>query len=128
MYTYCREQKKRNLTLGGSVGVISGMTGAGGPVLTIPAMIAMGYPPLVGIAAGMVYIVLVCTAGTVGNVLHNAVDFSLAGLCAVGQVFGVWAGLVVARFLKTEVLKKMVSCLCIVTGLGILFKTLHGWL
>jgi uncharacterized membrane protein YfcA len=112
--------------LGGAVGVISGMTGAGGPVLTVPAMVAMGYQPLASIAAGMVYTVLVSTAGTVGNVLHNAVDFTLAGLCASGQVFGVWAGLAAARFLKAGTLKKAVAWVCVLTGLGILFKTLQG--
>ena len=113
--------------LGGSVGVISGMTGAGGPVLTVPAMVAMGYQPLASIAAGMVYVVLVCTAGTVGNVLHNSVDFLLAAVCAAGQVLGVWAGLAAARFLETGMLKKMVAWTCMLTGLGILFKTLWGW-
>ena len=113
--------------LGGTVGVISGMTGAGGPVLTVPAMIAMGYQPLASIAVGMVYTVLVCTMGTVGNVLHNAVDFPLAGLCAGGQVVGVWAGLAAARFLQAEALKKVVAWVCVLTGLGILFKTLMGW-
>ena len=113
--------------LGGSVGVISGMTGAGGPVLTIPAMIALGYQPLASIAAGMVYVAIVCTAGTVGNVLHNAVDFSLAALCGVAQIFGVWAGLAAARFLKAQVLKKVVAWVCILVGLGILFKTLWAW-
>jgi len=109
--------------LGGSVGVISGMTGAGGSVLTVPAMIAMGYHPLASIAAGMVYVTLVCAAGTVGNVLHNSVDFSLATLCAVGQVIGVWAGLAVARFLKADMLSKVVAWVCVLTGLGILFRT-----
>jgi len=113
--------------LGGSVGVISGMTGAGGSVLTIPAMIALGYQPLAAIAAGMAYVTLVCAAGTVGNVLHNSVDFPLAGLCAAGQVLGVWAGLAAVRFLQTGFLKKMVAWVCMLTGLGILFKTLWGW-
>ncbi len=114
--------------LGGAVGVISGMTGAGGPVLTVPAMIAMGYAPLAAIGAGMAYVIAVCAAGTVGNVLHGAVDFSLAALCAVGQVAGVWAGLAVARFLNAAVLRKTVAWVCVLTGLGILGKTVWTWL
>jgi len=114
--------------LGGAVGVISGMTGAGGSVLTVPAMIAMGYHPLASIATGMVYVTLVCAAGTVGNVLHNTVDFSLAALCAVGQVIGVWAGLAAARFLQADTLGKVVAWVCVLTGSGILFKTLLGWI
>ena len=113
--------------LGGTVGIISGMTGAGGSVLTVPAMIAMGYQPLASIAAGIVYATFVSMAGTVGNALHNSVDFALAALCASGQVLGVWAGFAAARFLKAGALKNVVAWVCVLTGLGILLKTLLGW-
>lgn len=114
--------------LGGSVGVIAGLTGAGGPVLILPVMIAMGYKPLNAIATGLVYVIAVCIAGTVGNALHGAVDFSLAALCAAGQVAGVWVGLAVAKGLDTAMLKKLVGWVCVLTGGGIVCKTLFAWL
>ena len=110
--------------LGGAVGVLSGLTGAGGPVLTVPAMIAMGYLPLQAIAAGMVYALAVSTAGTVGNALHASVDFTLAALCGVGQVAGVWGGLVLARSLRAGLLRHLVGAVCVLTGVGILVRTL----
>ena len=114
--------------LGGSVGILSGLTGAGGSVLTVPAMILMGYGPLTAIATSLVFIVGVSVVGTVGNALHNAVDFPLAALCAGGQILGLWAGLRVARFLDAGVLKNIVAVVCIMTGVWILTKTLWAWL
>lgn len=114
--------------LGGSVGILSGLTGAGGSVLTVPAMIVMGYGPLTAIATGMVFVVGVSVVGTVGNALHSAVDFPLAALCAAGQILGLWAGLRMARFLDAAVLKNIVAVVCIMTGAWILTKTLWAWM
>ena len=114
--------------LGGFVGILSGLTGAGGSVLTVPAMIVMGYGPLTAIATGMVFVVGVSVIGTVGNALHNAVDFPLAALCASGQILGLWMGLRVARFLDAAVLKNIVAVVCIMTGAWILAKTLWAWM
>ena len=109
--------------LGGGVGTISGLTGAGGSVLAVPAMITMGYPPLTAIATSLVYVVVISATGTVGNALHNAVDFSMAGLCAAGQVIGILVGFRVARYLNAAVLRLLVAWVCVLTGIGILIKT-----
>ncbi len=112
------------LVLGGVVGVLSGMTGAGGPVLSVPAMILLGYSPMTAIASGQVYVLLVCSAGSIGNILHDAVDLPLAALCGLGQVIGVWIGLRVAQRLCAETTKKIVAAVCVLSGISILIKTL----
>ena len=114
----------RLLVLGGVVGVLSGMTGAGGPVLSVPAMILMGYSPMTAIASGQAYVLLVCSAGSVGNILHDAVDLPLAALCGLGQVIGVWIGLRVAQHLCADTTKRIVAVVCILSGVSILIKTL----
>ena len=111
------------LLLGGVVGVLSGMTGAGGPVLSVPAMILLGYSPMTAIASGQLYVLLVCSAGSAGNILHDAVDLPLAALCGLGQVIGVWAGLRVAQRICAETTRKIVAVVCVLSGLGILLKT-----
>lgn len=110
--------------LGGFVGILSGLTGAGGSVLTVPAMIVMGYGPLTAIATGMVFVVGVSVVGTVGNALHGAVDFYLAAICAAGQFIGLWIGLRVVSFLDAAVLKNIVGVVCMATGAWVLIKTL----
>ena len=119
-----RAEGLRLAAVGGIVGVISGLTGAGGSVLTVPTMILMGYTPLTAVASGLAYVVAISAVGTVGNALHQAVDFPLAGLCAVGQILGVRMGMAVAGRLNARILRLLVAWVCVLTGVGILGKTL----
>ena len=119
-----RAEGLRLAAVGGAVGVMSGLTGAGGSVLTIPIMILLGYAPLTAVASGLAYVVAVSAVGTVGNALHQAVDFPLAGLCALGQIAGMRAGIAVAGRLNARVMRLLVAWVCVLTGVGILAKTL----
>ncbi len=119
-----RAEGIRLAAVGGAVGVMSGLTGAGGSVLTVPIMILMGYAPLTAVASGLAYVVAVSAVGTVGNALHQAVDFPLAGLCAVGQIAGMRIGIAVAGRLNARILRLLVAWVCVLTGVGILAKTL----
>lgn len=112
------------MLLGGSVGVVSGLTGAGGPVLTVPGMIVLGFSPIAAIATGQAYSVLVSVSGTVGNAVHGAVDFTLALACAAGQMAGLWVGVRVSSRLPTAFLKRLVAVVCLATGVFILARTL----
>ena len=114
----------RLAVMGGAVGVISGLTGAGGSVLTVPIMILMGYTPLTAVVSGVAYVTAVSAVGTVGNALHGDVDFALAGLCALGQIAGMRAGIAVAGRLNARIMRLLVAWVCVLTGIGILAKTL----
>lgn len=119
-----RAEGVRLAAVGGIVGVMSGLTGAGGSVLTVPVMILLGYAPLTVVASGLAYVVAVSAVGTVGNALHQAVDFPLAGLCALGQIVGIRMGMAVAGRLNARILRLLVAWVCVLTGVGILGKTL----
>ena len=119
-----RAEGLRLAAVGGVVGVMSGLTGAGGSVLTVPIMILLGYAPLTAVASGLAYVVAVSAVGTVGNALHQAVDFPLAGLCALGQIVGIRMGMAVAGRLNARILRLLVAWVCVLTGAGILAKTL----
>ena len=54
--------------VGSGVGFVAGLTGAGGPVLSVPIMIALGFPPLIAIGAGQVYSVPVALSGSAANI------------------------------------------------------------
>lgn len=119
-----RAEAIRLAVVGGAVGVISGLTGAGGSVLTVPIMILMGYAPLTAVVSGVAYVTAVSAVGTVGNALHGDVDFALAGLCALGQIAGIRAGIAVAGRMNARVMRLLVAWVCVLTGIGILAKTL----
>ena len=76
--------------VGSGVGFVAGLTGAGGPVLSVPIMIALGFPPLIAIGAGQGYSVpvegtmIVCSssyirvqAATEGARMLNDLGFNI---------------------------------------------------
>jgi uncharacterized membrane protein YfcA len=53
-----------------SIGVLAGITGIGGPALTIPLLILLGIDPIVAIGAGVASGVLITINTTVGHLLR----------------------------------------------------------
>ena len=111
--------------LGGGVGLMAGITGSGANVLLVPAMLFLGIPPLLILAACQVYSMLICLFGTVGNFMHDAVDFGDAFWLTVGQLGGMWAGVRLAQRMNTGRLKKIMAWVCLLTGLFMLGRA--GW-
>lgn len=75
------------------IGVLAGITGLGGPALTIPLMIFFGINPLVAIGAGLASGVLITLSTTAGHVVQGntpaLVPFAVIGIPYVlSQVIG----------------------------------------
>lgn len=112
--------------VGSGVGFVAGLTGAGGPVLSVPIMIALGFPPLIAIGAGQVYSVPVALSGTVANFLHGAIDYKVGALMIVIQILGILLGVYMANRMDTMKLRKMVAWVCIFCGGFILVNAIRG--
>ncbi|MFG2157644.1 sulfite exporter TauE/SafE family protein [Streptomyces olivaceus] len=91
--------------LGFSVAVAAGIVGIGGPMLTVPLLVALGVPVLESLAAAQAQSVVVAGAGTLGYVAHGAVDWPLAALVGVPELAGVLLGWRIARALPARHLK-----------------------
>ena len=91
--------------LGLAVAAASGIFGVGGPMLTVPLLIALGVPVLSALAAAQAQSVVIATVGTLGYLAHGAIDWPLAALMGVPEVAGVLIGWVIARALPTRALK-----------------------
>jgi uncharacterized protein len=64
------------LATGGLVsGVISGLLGIGGGIVTIPLMIALGYSPVQAIATSSLFIVMTSISGSIQNWLMGYLSF-----------------------------------------------------
>lgn len=109
--------------IGGSVGFVAGLTGVGGPVLSIPVMVVLGFSPLVAIATGQVIQVAAATSGTIGYLAHGAVDFTLAAWLTVVQLAGLVLGVRWGHSRNTGQLKRMVATVCLGVGLFLLART-----
>ncbi|MEU7043364.1 sulfite exporter TauE/SafE family protein [Streptomyces varsoviensis] len=109
--------------LGFAVAAASGIVGIGGPMLTVPLLVAAGVPMLESLAAAQAQSVVIAGIGTLGYVAHGAVDWRLAALVGVPEIAGVLIGWKIARALPTRTLKyALVAALLAVAP----YLALHG--
>ena len=112
------------LGIGAATGFGSGLTGVGGPALSVPMMVLAGFPPLATIGASQVVQILAAGSGSAGNLLNGSIDFRLGALLALVEVAGVWAGVKIAHAVDQRSLRRGVGALCIAVGVGLLVRTL----
>jgi len=119
------------LGTGAAIGFGSGLTGTGGPVLSVPVMVLMGFAPLTSIATSQVLQIAVASAGTLGNLQNGSVHLGLGLSVTVLELAGVVLGVRLAHSLATVRLRQCVAAVCVGVGLLILFRSreilLIGW-
>lgn len=111
------------VAVGAGVAAVGAMFGVGGPLLSVPLLIALGMPVLPALAAAQAQSVVIAAAGTAGYVAAGAVDWRLAALLGVPELAGVLAGWVIARAVPAAALKgALVVCLLVLAP----YVALHG--
>ena len=113
-------QRLQLILIGATVGFGSGLTGVGGPVLSVPFMVILGFAPLTSIATSQVIQITAATSGSISNFANGFVDIHMALLVTAAELIGVVAGARLAHTVSSGVLKKMVSVVCIIVG-GFIF-------
>ncbi|GAA1938923.1 sulfite exporter TauE/SafE family protein [Amycolatopsis minnesotensis] len=109
--------------VGFAVAVVSGLVGVGGPMLSVPVLIALGLPVLSALAAAQVESVVIAGVGTLGYVSAGAVDWPLAALVGIPELTGVLIGWVIARAVPARALKyALITSLLIAAP----YLALHG--
>jgi hypothetical protein len=82
------------LALGGAVGFLSGLFGAGGAFLLTPLLIFIGLPPPVAVASVANELVAASVSGAIAHWRRRSVDFRMGAVLLVGGLlgssFGVW--------------------------------------
>ncbi len=112
------------ILLGMAVGFVSGLTGVGGPVLSVPLMLAMGFPTLTAIALGQPIQIAAAATGSAGNLVHGVIDFGLAWWITALQLAGVALGVRLADRTRLDHLRLAVAVLCLAVGGFILLRAL----
>lgn len=109
--------------VGFAVACASGLVGVGGPMLTVPILIALGVGVLESLAAAQVQSIVIAGVGTVGYMSAGAIDWPLAVLVGVPELIGVLLGWKLARMLPARVLQR-----ALVVALLVLapYLALHG--
>ena len=115
-------QKLMLVAIGATVGFGSGLTGVGGPVLSVPIMVIIGFSPLTAIATSQVIQIVAALSGTIGNLQYGAIDFGVGAWVTIVELVGVFAGVYLAHSVKTKQLRNIVGVVCIVVGAVIFFR------
>jgi uncharacterized membrane protein YfcA len=117
-------QQSLLLVVGALAGFGSGLSGAGGPVFSVPMMLALGFAPLATIGASQVLQIVAALFGTLGNLQFGAVDFFVAAWITLFELMGVLLGARAAHAASVTVLRRTAAGLCVLTGLLMLARSL----
>lgn len=115
-------QRQLLFAVGAITGFGSGLTGVGGPALSVPMMVLLGFPPLATVGVSQVVQILAAVSGSAGNLVHGAIDFRLAAVLTVFELVGVCVGVWLAHVVDARSLRRAVGVLCVAVGTGLLVR------
>lgn len=98
-------------------GFFCGMTGAGGGIISVPAMLIFGYAALPTIATSQVLQSIVSLSGSASTVASGFVMFSMVWWVTLCELAGVLVGVRIAHAVPVTRLKKSVTWICLCIGL-----------
>lgn len=104
-------------------GFLSGLSGAGGPLFSVPLMLALKFNPLATIGVAQVFQVVASSSGSIANILNGAVDFKIVAFIVPFELIGISIGVVIAHKTRVEKLKKVAAGLCILVGIYMTIKS-----
>lgn len=87
-------------SIGGFIGLLSGIFGVGGGFLMTPLLMMLGIPPTVAAASDSSQIVGASTSGTLAHYRMGNVDFKMGILLLIGGVLGGTAGVQLIKLLR----------------------------
>ncbi|MEN3358533.1 MAG: uncharacterized protein V7637_2515 [Mycobacteriales bacterium] len=108
--------------IGAAVGFGSALTGTGGPVLLLPALLALGSTPLIAVAVSQVVQLPVAGAAATAYLTTGSVRIGLGTIVGLAAAAGVPAGATAARRADTAHLRTAVGLACAAAGILLLLR------
>ena len=121
-----RAQRLLLLALGATAGFGSGLTGVGGPALSVPLMVLCGFPALTSIGTSQVIQTVAAVSGTLANLQYGSIDFKVAATVTLLEIAGVLLGARIVHAVNSDLLRKFVAVLCVLVGCGLMGRE-FGW-
>jgi uncharacterized membrane protein YfcA len=113
----------RAIALGVSVGLLSGLVGAGGGFLIVPALTIFGGLTMrEAIGTSLLVIALQSYAGFAGHVSHVQLDWRLIGIVTGAAVVGSVIGSLVGRKVPADLLRRGFAWLVVAMGVFIISR------
>lgn len=114
---------------GATVGLISGLVGAGGGFLLVPALALLGGLPMpVAVGTSLVVISMQSFAGFVGHLGEGPIDWKLAGMVTVAAVIGSVIGGRLTDYVSPATLRKAFGWFVLVMAALVLAQEANIWI
>ena len=105
------------------VGFVTGIVGAGGGFLIIPALVLLAKLPMKkAVATSLMIIAIKSLIGFLGDVQNIAIDWGLLLLFTSFSVVGIFAGIYLSKFIDGSKLKKGFGWFVLLMGVYIVLK------
>ncbi|GAB4162040.1 MAG: sulfite exporter TauE/SafE family protein [Winogradskyella sp.] len=107
------------------VGVITGIVGAGGGFLIIPALVLLAKLPMKkAVATSLLIIAIKSLIGFIGDVENLYIDWSFLLIFTSISVVGIFLGIYLSNFIEGKKLKKGFGWFVLIMGIYIIYKEL----
>ena len=107
------------------VGLITGIVGAGGGFLIIPALVLLAKLPMKkAVATSLLIIAIKSLIGFIGDVENLAIDWSFLLIFTSISVVGIFLGIYLSNFIEGKKLKKGFGWFVLIMGIYIIYKEL----
>jgi len=105
------------------VGAVTGLVGAGGGFLVVPALVVFGGVPMRrAVGTSLLVIALKSFTGYFGHAAHTTIDWELTGLVTAAAVVGTFVGVALVRRLDPNVLRRAFAYFVLVMGVLFMAK------
>jgi uncharacterized membrane protein YfcA len=113
------------LGLGAVVGFGAGRSGAGGPLFSVPLMLALRFDPLATTGTGQAVQVPAPLSGSIGNMTFGTINYRLAIPVTLAELVGVLLGVRIPHVARGHQLRHGAAALCLICSIGMAAKTWH---
>jgi uncharacterized membrane protein YfcA len=111
------------------VGLVTGLVGAGGGFLVVPALALLGGLSMQkAVGSSLVVIALKSFAGFAGYASHVSIDWKLTGIVTAAAIAGSFVGTMLSKRVPQEQLRKGFAVFVLVMALFLLAKQLQAFL
>lgn len=112
------------LGMGAVSGFGAGISGAGGPLFSVPLMLALQFDPLVAVGTGQVVQIASSFSGSLRNMSYGSIQFGLALPVTIVELIGVLLGVRIAHVARGNQLRFGAAVMCMISAVGMAAKTL----
>ncbi|MUP47245.1 sulfite exporter TauE/SafE family protein [Gramella sp. BOM4] len=108
------------------VGVLTGIVGAGGGFLIIPALVLLAKLPMKkAVATSLLIIAIKSLIGFIGDVQNMDIDWTFLLIFSGLSIAGIWLGVFLNNFINGQKLKKAFGYFVLIMGVYIIWKELY---